>query len=73
MSRNDNNIIKRKDGTYEAKYIKDIINNKIIYGYVQGNTRSEVRKKLKYSQKYELNFNYYKKPVKKKERIFTKL
>ena len=67
MSRNDNNIIKRKDGTYEAKYIKDIINNKIIYGYVQGNTRSEVRKKLKYSQKYELNFNYYKKPVKKKK------
>ena len=27
MSRKDNNIIKRKDGTFEAKYIKDIINN----------------------------------------------
>ena len=26
MSRKDNNIIKRKDGTFEAKYIKDIIN-----------------------------------------------
>ena len=27
MSRKDNNIIKRKDGTFEAKYIKDINNN----------------------------------------------
>ena len=65
MSRKDNNIIKRKDGTFEAKYIKDIINNNIIYGYIIGNSKKEVKKRLKYSRKYELNFNIYKIPVKK--------
>ena len=43
MSRKDNNIIKRKDGTFEAKYIKDI-NNNIIYGYIIGNSKKEVKK-----------------------------
>ena len=63
MSSKDNNIIKRKDGTFEAKYIKDIINNNIIYGYIIGNSKKEVKKRLKYSRKYELNFNIYKIPV----------
>ena len=66
MSRKDNNIIKRKDGTFEAKYIKDINNNNnIIYGYIIGNSKKEVKKRLKYSRKYELNFNIYKMPVRK--------
>ena len=63
MSSKDNNIIKTKDGTFEAKYIKDIINNNIIYGYIIGNSKKEVKKRLKYSRKYELNFNIYKIPV----------
>ena len=37
MSRKDNNIIKRKDGSFEAKYIKDIYKNNIIYGYIISN------------------------------------
>ena len=72
MSRKDNNIIKRKDGTFEAKYIKDIINNNIIYGYIIGNSKKEVKKRLKYSRKYELNFNIYKIPVKKNKEYLVK-
>lgn len=73
MSRKDNNIIKRKDGTFEAKYIKDIINNNIIYGYIICNSKKEVKKRLKYSRKYELNFNIYKIPVKKIKNIYKVL
>lgn len=44
MSRKDNNIIKRKDGTFEAKYIKDINNNNIIYGYIICNSKKKLKK-----------------------------
>lgn len=70
MRRKDKNIIKRKDGTFEAKYIKDIINNKIIYGYAVGNSLKEVKKKKKYSEKYELCYDCTKKPIKRKRAYY---
>ena len=45
MSSKDNNILKRKDGTFEAKYIKNINNNNnIIYGYIICNSKKKLKK-----------------------------
>ena len=45
MSKRGENIYKRKDGRYEARYVKERdINDKIIkYGYVYGKTYQEVK------------------------------
>ncbi len=48
MSKRGENIYKRKDGRWEARYIKNrTITGKIIYGYVYAKTYSEVKQKLK--------------------------
>lgn len=45
MARKGENIFKRKDGRWEARYIKGHNNGKAIYGYVFGKTYSEVKTK----------------------------
>lgn len=45
MGRKGENIFKRKDGRYEARYIKGYNNNRAIYGYVYDKTYSAVKKK----------------------------
>ena len=47
MSKKGENIYKRKDGRYEARYVKERdINNKIVkYGYVYGRTYTEAKLK----------------------------
>ncbi len=46
MARKGENIFKRKDGRWEARYIKGYdINNKIIYGYVYGKNYSTAKNK----------------------------
>jgi Site-specific recombinase XerD len=40
------NIYKRKDGRWEARYIKEYINNKAKYGYIYGKTYSITKEKL---------------------------
>lgn len=46
MARKGESIFKRKDGRYEARYIKGYdINNKIIYGYIYGKTYTEIKRK----------------------------
>ena len=47
MSRKGENIYKRKDGRWEARYIKEHrINGRIHYGYCYGKTYHEVRDKV---------------------------
>ncbi len=46
MSKKGENIFYRKDGRYEARYVKGYNEyNKIIYGYVYGKTYSEAKRK----------------------------
>lgn len=46
MSRKGENIRKRKDGRWEARYIKERDNNgKILYGYLYGKTYREVKER----------------------------
>lgn len=46
MARKGENIFLRKDGRWEARYVKSYdINNKIVYGYVYGKTYSIAKKK----------------------------
>lgn len=46
MARKGESIFKRKDGRYEARYIKDVDeNNRKIYGYVYGKTYTEAKSK----------------------------
>ncbi|MGN1176894.1 MAG: hypothetical protein ACI4S1_15725, partial [Roseburia sp.] len=46
MSRKGENIRKRKDGRWEARYIKDRdMNGKTQYGYLYGKTYREVKEK----------------------------
>ena len=45
MSREGENIFKRKDGRWEGRYIKAHNGNKAVYGYVFGKSYSEVKKK----------------------------
>lgn len=45
MSREGENIFKRKDGRWEGRYIKAYEGNKAVYGYVFGKSYSEVKKK----------------------------
>lgn len=46
MARKGESIYKRKDGRYEARYIKGYnIQNKAIYGYVYAKTYTKVKKK----------------------------
>lgn len=46
MSRKGENIYKRKDGRWEARYIKEHrINGRIHYGYCYGKTYHEARDK----------------------------
>lgn len=46
MSRQGENIYKRKDGRWEGRYIKDYVNGKTKYGYVFAKTYKEVKSKL---------------------------
>ena len=48
MARTGENIYKRKDGRFEGRYIKawDEI-EKAVYGYVYGNSKAEVREKVR--------------------------
>lgn len=46
MSKSGNNIYKRKDGRWEGRYVKAAVDGKTRYGYVYGNTQSEVEGKL---------------------------
>lgn len=46
MAKKGENIFLRKDGRWEARYVKGYTNdNKIVYGFVYGKTYSEVKKK----------------------------
>lgn len=46
MARKGESIFKRKDGRYEARYIKGYdINNRIIYGYVYAKSYSDIKRK----------------------------
>ena len=45
MSKRGENITNRKDGRWEARYIKYYKNGKAVYGYLYGTTYSEARKK----------------------------
>ena len=62
MSRKGESIYKRNDGRYEARYIKNYINNKAVYGYVYAKTYNECKRK-----KNELLLSYnVEKPIVKK-------
>lgn len=46
MSKKGENIFKRKDGRWEARYVKGCdLNNKIIYGFVYGKSYTDAKKK----------------------------
>lgn len=45
MSRRGDNIWHRKDGRWEARYMRDRINGRAIYGYVYGKTYTEAKEK----------------------------
>ncbi len=45
MPKRGENITKRKDGRWEARYIKTRKNGKAVYGYVYGKTYSEAKRK----------------------------
>lgn len=45
MSKRGENITKRKDGRWEARYIKYYKKGKAVYGYLYGKTYSEAKKK----------------------------
>ncbi len=45
MSKRGENITKRKDGRWEARYIKRHENGRAVYGYVYGKTYSEAKRK----------------------------
>lgn len=46
MSKKGENIFLRKDGRWEARYVKKYDeNNRIVYGYVYAKTYSEAKKK----------------------------
>lgn len=54
MPRKGENIYKRKDGRWEARYIKyDYINGKKAYGYVYGKTYKEVKEKKLHAQRID--------------------
>lgn len=71
MSRKGENIFYRKDGRWEARYVKEEVENKKYkYGYVYGKTYMEVKQKRnkillnleKIKKEEKLNkykFNYY--------------
>lgn len=46
MPRTGENIYKRKDGRWEARYIKSYENNKARYGYLYAKTYKDVKNKL---------------------------
>ena len=45
MSKRGENIWHRKDGRWEARYIKDRLNGRAVYGYVYAKTYKEVKEK----------------------------
>ncbi len=45
MPRKSENIFKRKDGSWEGRYIKARNGKKVVYGYVFGKSYSEVKQK----------------------------
>ena len=45
MGRKGESIFKRKDGRYEARYIKNYIGDTARYGYIYGKSYSEVKEK----------------------------
>lgn len=64
MGRKGENIYKRKDGRWEARYIKGYsVSGKICYGYCYGKTYREAKRKVNYARSMFL----YRKPVQDKE------
>ncbi len=45
MSKRGENITKRKDGRWEARYIKGYENGKAVYGYLYGKSYAEAKQK----------------------------
>ena len=45
MSKRGENITKRKDGRWEARYIKGYENGKAVYGYLYGKSYAEAKNK----------------------------
>ena len=45
MSKRGENITKRKDGRWEARYIKGYVNGKAVYGYLYGKSYAEAKQK----------------------------
>ncbi len=54
MAKRGENITKRKDGRWEARYIKSHENGRAVYGYVYGKTYSEAKRK-KTDSMYQLS------------------
>lgn len=64
MGRKGENIFKRKDGRFEARYVKGYKNNRAIYGYVYDKSYSAVKKKrnnilLKLNKQNKLSNNKF--------------
>ncbi len=55
MSRRGENIHKRKDGRWEARYIKARINDKTIYKSIYARSYREVKAKLKEQIKQDIH------------------
>ena len=55
MSKRGENIWHRKDGRWEARYIKKHLNGRAVYGYLYAKTYKEVKEKqtLKIKEIYE--------------------
>jgi len=54
MPRRGENIYKRKDKRWEGRYIKERIDNKVLYGYVYAHSYNEVKKKLEQAKQETL-------------------
>lgn len=51
MGKKGENIYKRKDGRWEARYIKEYaLNGKVRYGYCYGKTYREAKEKVNYAR-----------------------
>ncbi|MDD5835615.1 MAG: tyrosine-type recombinase/integrase [bacterium] len=81
MGRKGESIFKRKDGRFEARYVKDYKNDVPNYGYIYGKSYSEVKekrrlitieiekKKINYANKEKFNYYIYKWLEGKKDKI----
>lgn len=56
MSKRGENITKRKDGRWEARYIKGYENGKAVYGYLYGKSYAEAKQKKEDVCVHQKNF-----------------